>query len=49
MGDTLGADPKLIRVQGLRVWDASTSSAPVAAGPMAALYAIAEQTAELID
>lgn len=49
MGDVLGADLKVIGVKGLRVCDASISPAPVAAGPMTALYAIAEQTAELID
>ena len=50
MGDVLGADLKLIGVKGLRVCNASCiSPAPVAAGLMAALYAIAEQMTELID
>ena len=50
MGDVLGADLKLIGVKGLRVCNASCiSQAPVAAGLMAALHAIAEQMTELID
>ena len=42
MGDVLGADHKVSGTKGLGVCDASISPAPVAAGPMAALYAIAE-------
>ena len=42
MGHVLGADHKLIEAKGLGVCDASISPAPVAAGLMAALYAIAE-------
>lgn len=48
-GDVLGADHKVIGAKGLGACDASISPAPVAAGRMAALYAIAEQMAELID
>ena len=49
MGDVLGAELKLIGVKGLRVCNASISPAPAAASLMAAVYAIAEQMAELID
>ena len=47
--DVVDADLKVIGISGLRVCDASIFPAPVAAHPMAASYAIAEQTAELID
>ena len=47
MGDVLGADLKVIGTKGPGVCDASILPAPVAAGPMAALYAITEQMAEL--
>ena len=42
MGDVLGTDHKLIVAKGLGFCDASISPAPVAAGLVAALYAIAE-------
>ena len=49
MGTVVDGNLKVIGVDGLRVCDASIFPAPVAAHPMAVLYAIAERTAELID
>ncbi|KAL9125523.1 MAG: hypothetical protein Q9217_005280 [Psora testacea] len=49
MGTVLDANLKVKGVNGLRVCDASAFPSPVAAHPMAALYAMAEQLAELID
>lgn len=49
MGDIVNADLKGIGFRGLRASDASMFLATVAAHHMAALYAVAEQTAELID
>ena len=49
MREVVDAELEFMRVKGLRVCDTSIFPAPVAAHPMAALYAIAEQTAELND
>lgn len=48
MGKVVDADLKVIGVEGLRVCDASIFPSPIAAHPMATLYAIAEQTATFI-
>ena len=49
MGKVVDGDLKVYGVEGLRVCDASIFPAPVAAHPMAGLYALGERMADMLD